>query len=209
LNFANAYNPGGGYIHGALAQEEELCRASPYLYASLNDRKNSFYPFEWDSQLLYTENVEFIRNDYNKLYTELLPYEHQYTFLNKPYKCNIITAAAPNLSDNDFSYIDTKDGYINMLNKLFKQKMEDLIENVYFTPFSNKPNVLILGALGCGAFRPQNNLNPKFEHVYPEFIAECFKNVLNRVGKIYDKVCFAIPDKEGVNYMAFHKVFSS
>jgi uncharacterized protein (TIGR02452 family) len=201
LNFANTYNPGGGYLQGDPTQEEELCRTSPYLYASLNNKRRVFYPFDWQTTLLYTSDVEFIRSEYKQNVNPM------HGLLNTSYKCNIITAAARDLRGVDFAWVNDEEKYNEMLMQNYKTKIESLIENIYFTPFSTKTNVIILGAIGCGAFRPQNNLDSKFEHVYPEFIAKCFKNVLDRCGKIYEYVCFAIPNKESVNYKAFKKVF--
>ena len=43
LNFANAYSPGGGYLGGSRAQEEDLCRLIPTLYTSL---KRLRYPMK-------------------------------------------------------------------------------------------------------------------------------------------------------------------
>merc|ERR1712117_908757 len=47
LNFANGERVGGGYLNGARAQEEELCRQFPSLYTSLRRAQDSggAYPF--------------------------------------------------------------------------------------------------------------------------------------------------------------------
>ena len=45
LNFANAHHAGGGYLRGARAQEEDLCRLMPTLYTAL---KRLDYPLAED-----------------------------------------------------------------------------------------------------------------------------------------------------------------
>ena len=45
LNFANAHHAGGGYLRGARAQEEDLCRLMPTLYTAL---KRLAYPLAED-----------------------------------------------------------------------------------------------------------------------------------------------------------------
>src|SRR5437899_531123 len=66
LNFASARNPGGGFLGGARAQEEELCRCSglyrglitqPAYYAANRDQQSLLYT----DHLIYSPNVPFIR----------------------------------------------------------------------------------------------------------------------------------------------------
>ena len=42
MNFANAHRPGGGFLNGARAQEESLCRCST-LYKSISSDKGEMY----------------------------------------------------------------------------------------------------------------------------------------------------------------------
>src|SRR5574337_923771 len=70
LNFASARNQGGGFLAGAIAQEEDLCRASG-LYACLK-RKPLFYNANimcddsfYTHGIIYSPQVPFFRNEYN------------------------------------------------------------------------------------------------------------------------------------------------
>ena len=71
LNFANGIYPGGGYLYGKNAQEEDLCRAIPNLYSALDySRKRGDYSLysdefrhqntciKWHKHLLYTSDFD-------------------------------------------------------------------------------------------------------------------------------------------------------
>ena len=132
LNFASATSPGGGFLTGARAQEEYLCRSSA-LYLTLKDwpmydyhraRGDSIY----SDAMIYSPNVPVFRDDAH----ELLP---------SPYLASFITSAAPlakHLSEAEIAQLpEILLGRIRKILAVAQTKGHDS---------------LILGAWGCGAF---------------------------------------------------------
>jgi uncharacterized protein (TIGR02452 family) len=124
MNFANRFHHGGGYLSGARAQEEDLCRVIPELYESLYTVK---YPFEATSVII-TPPIWIVRDS------------KDYTFFpnRSGYKVSIVSAAAQNLKYEQYD------------EKLVIQ----ILENMYCAVKTLLPetDTLILGAWGCGAF---------------------------------------------------------
>jgi uncharacterized protein (TIGR02452 family) len=87
-NFASARNPGGGYLNGAKAQEEDLCRCSA-LYTCLLRAPEFYAAHRASSDLHYSDRVisspgvPVFRDDRLRL-------------LPKPYPVTFLTSAAPN-----------------------------------------------------------------------------------------------------------------
>lgn len=164
LNFASARNVGGGFLGGAIAQEEDLCRQSG-LYACLKNKptyynENILYPNSlYTDNIIYSPNVPFIR-------------DNDLQWLDKPYSLSIISAPAPNISS--MTNIDFEE-----LNKVIYNRIIKILE---IAQFYNHKNI-ILGAWGCGAFGND-----------PELIANSFKKALKEIPAfkhicfaIYDK----------------------
>jgi uncharacterized protein (TIGR02452 family) len=233
LNFANAYNVGGGVLRGALAQEEELCRTSPMLY-------NSLMQFALEGHYYYKKdpNVRYISDQYPHAWAEKILYSDDvlirysngtkgpdgYKKLGKPYKSSFITAAAPNIR---------KKQYGSRIKKTLQPYLTKMIKYIYMAPLLanslieqsdqthkgslwkpkkptnkfNNVNVLILGAWGCGAFAPNGPVTTPEGTDYRYFIASLFYDILQEIDAKYDIVCFAIM-KGGINnnYEIFENV---
>jgi uncharacterized protein (TIGR02452 family) len=135
LNFASAHNPGGGFLSGARAQEESLCRASA-LYACIKEQPMYAHhagardPM-YSHYMLYSPNVPVFRDDDGPL-------------LDEPWRCAFITAAAPNvkaLRDRDPSRVREVPGV-----------MAERIARVLALAAREGHASVVLGAWGCGAF---------------------------------------------------------
>jgi uncharacterized protein (TIGR02452 family) len=129
LNFANGIHPGGGFLSGARAQEEALCRSSA-LYQTLID--DPMYEEHRKRQLpdstdwaIYSPDVPVFRMD-------------EGTELQHPWLLSFITCAAP------YAPVIGQPQAGDLLQKR--------IHRVLAIAQSYGHSVLVLGAWGCGAF---------------------------------------------------------
>jgi uncharacterized protein (TIGR02452 family) len=148
LNFASARNVGGGFLSGAVAQEEDLCRRSG-LYACTK-RKPVFYNENilcdnslYTDNIIYSPNVPFFRDENN-------------LFLDNPYYLSIISAPAPNV--RSMEDIDDKVLFLILYKRILK-----ILQVARLCSHEN----IILGAWGCGAFGND-----------PTMVANAFKQAL-------------------------------
>jgi len=151
LNFASARNVGGGFLSGAVAQEEDLCRSSG-LYVCTK-RKPVFYNENilcddtfYTDNIIYSPNVPFFRDEYNQ-------------FLDNPYYLSIISAPAPNV--RSMENVDEDVLYSVLYNRILKILH---IARVY------SHDNIILGAWGCGAFGNDSTM-----------VATAFKDALTEI----------------------------
>jgi uncharacterized protein (TIGR02452 family) len=133
LNFASARHLGGGFLNGARAQEESLCRASG-LYRCING--NPMYAHHapmpggmYTNYAIYSPDVPVIKDDDG-------------TLLNEPYLCSFITSPAVNAG----AIRDRERG-------LVEGEMERRVDKVLAIAAGHGHDAAVLGAWGCGVFK--------------------------------------------------------
>ena len=180
LNFANSRHPGGGYLSGASAQEEALCRQST-LYASIDSE---------DARAMYDSNMHV--KDLDTDYLLLSPCVEVFrdchmNLLEQPHTTAVISVAAPNIFGR------ARDVNIDRLREYYRKR----IRHILCVSVENGYHSITLGAWGCGAFG-----NEPFE------VAAAFKDVLinEGFGVYFDQIVFAIPDINSRNYKVFNEV---
>ncbi|MFI0229186.1 TIGR02452 family protein [Streptomyces sp. NPDC017086] len=171
LNFASARNPGGGYLNGAQAQEEALCRASALHTCLLTAR--AFYdhhraerdPF-YSDRVIHSPGVPVFRDDRGRLLAE-------------PFRAGFLTAAAPNAGVIRRTAPERAAGLPGALAVRAERVLETAAAHGY--------RRLVLGAWGCGVF--QND---------PAQVAGAFRAALGPGGRFassFEHVVFGVLDR--------------
>jgi uncharacterized protein (TIGR02452 family) len=157
LNFANGVSPGGGFLNGARAQEETLCRSSA-LYLTLDG--DPMYA-------AHAKNEHRDSSDWAILSPDVPVFRADDGLsLERPWLLSFITCAAPHCnfppgfirnlvaSDTaDLTYTGLVLLYADQAAKLLRQR----IHRVLAIAKAYQYDTLVLGAWGCGAF----NNDPK------------------------------------------------
>ncbi|SCD67643.1 TIGR02452 family protein [Streptomyces sp. BpilaLS-43] len=137
LNYASARNPGGGYLNGAQAQEESLCRGSalyatllraPEYYAHHRAERSAFY----SDRVVHSPGVPVFRDDRGRL-------------LDSPYTAGFLTSPAPNAG-----VIRRQEPHrAHLVPAALASRAERVLEVAAVCGYRR----LVLGAWGCGVFR--------------------------------------------------------
>jgi uncharacterized protein (TIGR02452 family) len=185
LNFASAKKAGGGYLNGAVAQEEALCRCSG-LHACLTTRTTSLYygmerPMDgfYHDHMIWSPDVPFYRND-------------QHQLLPRCRHASVVTSPAPNISA--LSQLGPRSTAV-------RDALSARAGKVLALAHYHETEVLVLGAWGCGVFGND-----------PAVVADVFAQWLktDRFKRAFERVVFAIPtfgNSSDPNLVAFRKRF--
>lgn len=173
LNFASARNPGGGYVNGAQAQEEALCRGSalytcllrvPDFFAAHRADRSPFY----SDRVIHSPAVPVHRDDRGRL-------------LEEPYAVGFLTSAAPNAG------VIARQSPADAA--LIPAALASRSERVLEVAAAEGYRRLVLGAWGCGVFRND-----------PADVARSFRTLLTDGGRFagrFERVVFAVLDRHG------------
>lgn len=187
LVFSSAKNPGGGFLNGAAAQEESVCRCSG-LYLCLKGnpmyRINARNHREGDrlcmytSHMIYSPRVPIIRDS-----------ERQTERLREAIYASFVTAPAPNAGVARRRGADED---------AVRAAMRERVRLMLAIAQHHGHSTLVLGAFGCGVFQNQ-----------PDMVAAVFREQLEGDFRgLFTRVVFAVLDsEEGDNYLAFRNEF--
>lgn len=197
LNMASRRNPGGGVMKGAGAQEETLFRRTNLFrslyqfstYAEQYTTRKSIqqYPLDRNFGGIYSPDITVFRDTEQK----------GYALLEEPFKIAVVSVAGMNQPDL------TPDG---MIADWHVEPIKNKIRTIFRIALVNGHDTIVLGALGCGAFRnPPRHMARLFHEVMEE------KEFKNRFKSLYfaileDHNSHKAHNPEGI-YIPFYEEF--
>ena len=180
LNFANNHSIGGAPFRAG-AQEESLCRCST-LYPCIHAMKAAYYNkhirqlkageinYMGNDDLIYTPDVVVFKSDErtDPIYPQMMKQEDWY-------KVDVITCAAPELWHG------------NRMPNDYAAQIRSRIKKIFDVAAKERVQVLILGALGCGAFKnPVDVVAKTFQELVQGYNFETVEYALATRGKLSD-----------------------
>jgi uncharacterized protein (TIGR02452 family) len=184
LNFASARNPGGGYLRGAKAQEEDLCR-SALLYQCLLRAPDYYEAHRASTDLRYSHRV---------IFSPQVPVvrDSQRALLDQPYQVSFLTSPAPNAGQLALRSPDQEVDVADVL--------AERARRVLGVAAHHGVRELVLGAWGCGVFGND-----------PAEVAAAFDTALATHGAPFTRIVFAVLDRAAgtPNLTAFQARFAT
>lgn len=179
LNFASAVEVGGGFLRGAQAQEEDLCRTSA-LYVCLEAQPRYYEANRAADERLYTDHA---------IWTPRVPFfrDNALDLLERPSFASVLTMPAP--------YAAKLQGPRDAIDATLRARALKVLQ----IAAHRGHRTLILGAWGCGAFRNDPVVAADAFAVALERTAGAFDRV---VFAIYER------KKDGPNRASFEQRFS-
>lgn len=172
LNFASAMNPGGGFINGAKAQEEDLCRCSG-LYPCLLAQPDYYKANRSNDSAIYTDHL---------IYSPNVPWfrTRSRDQPDRLFLASVITAPAPNAG----AVLTRDPGASDKVEAALRRRAGFVLG----VAADNGHRTILLGAWGCGVFRND-----------PALVADAFGTWLESpaYAGVFDRVIFAIYDRGG------------
>lgn len=194
LNMANAYVPGGGYVEGMAAQEENMFRRT--------DCHFHISSLEYDAA----------KNSYTPEMTELITGKNGVVYLDTE-KPRVCIRGRENKFRSDLGYAWLKENEIFPFYEL-RASAQDLRNGEKFNMHDARQRIIaqletlgtknirhvVLGAFGCGAF-----LNPS------DSVARIYKEEILKRIEYFDMIAFAIfsVGYGSKNYASFTEVFKT
>lgn len=182
LNFASFRHPGGGFMTGAMAQEESICHHTN-LYNALVTQQAWYDENEhivnrclYQNRAVLTCDVSIIARGIGK-----------FVPIKDVFQADFLTCASPNAGAAAKKGVSEGE-----INRAIEQRASYAVELLAGRGYTHT----IFGAFGCGAFRCN-----------PRVVAEAFRKSIEKSANAFDKVIFAIPEGNNGNLRVFKEVF--